>query len=59
MWRFTVPSVAVSSPTISFNSVLFPAPLGPTSAILESQSMPNSKFSYRWSSFLPVQPPTR
>lgn len=28
----------------NFNSVLFPAPLGPTKATLESRSIPNSRF---------------
>mmetsp|Transcript_14113 Transcript_14113/g.50681 ORF Transcript_14113/g.50681 Transcript_14113/m.50681 type:complete len:215 (-) Transcript_14113:291-935(-) len=51
---FTSPSVAVSSPAMSFRSVDFPQPLGPTSAMRESQSTPMSSSWYRYSSFFPL-----
>ena len=36
----------LTSPSISFNNVDFPAPLGPTSATLVSRSTPKSRFLY-------------
>ena len=40
--RFTMPSKASRSPVISFSSVDFPAPLGPTMATRLSRSTPRS-----------------
>ncbi|BAT09539.1 Os09g0572450 [Oryza sativa Japonica Group] len=42
--RLTMPSSGMRSPVMSLRSVLFPAPLGPTSATLESRSTPKSRF---------------
>ena len=39
------PSVGLSSPLFSLSSVDLPQPLGPTSAMRESQSTPMSIFS--------------
>ena len=46
-WRVTLPLLAVSSPVMSFSRVDLPAPLGPTSAMRESQSTPKSRSLYR------------
>lgn len=44
-WFFLIsPWVGVSLPVSSRSSVLFPTPLGPTMQILESMSMPKSRF---------------
>ena len=42
-----LPSHARFSPTMSLSSVDLPAPLGPTSAMRESESMPNDSFVNR------------
>ena len=41
----TLPTDGVKSPVMSLSSVDLPAPLGPTSAMRESQSTPNSSLS--------------